>query len=93
MFKTQGFRTVDVDYRQPPLHDGDGKSEVPDLLLMYKEYGRRFAMPTLTAHEFLGALRQIFAGVYEIAAPELSPAYRHIEAQAMRFQDGAMRFR
>ena len=93
MFKSQGFRAVEIDYRQPPLHDGENNGAVPDLLLMYKEYGRRFAMPTLTAHEFLGALRQIFAGVYEIAAPELSPAYRHIETQVARFKDSVMRFR
>jgi GNAT superfamily N-acetyltransferase len=93
MFKRQGFRTVDIDYRQPPLHSDDGKAEVPDLLLMYKEYGRRYATPTLTVREFLGALRQIFAGVYELAAPDSSPAYRHIEAQALRFQGGVVRFR
>ncbi len=60
---------------------------------MYKEFGRRFAPPSLTAEAFLTAMRQIIAGVYEIAAPEASPAFGHLAAQVKRLPDGLIRFR
>jgi len=91
LFKKQGFHTVDVEYRQPPLKGA--AADAPILLLMYKEFGRRFSVPRWSTSDFLIAMRQIFAGVYEIAAPDRADAFRHIEAQVARLGDGQIRFR
>jgi hypothetical protein len=92
LFKTQGFHTVDIEYRQPPLPDRPA-ADMPVLRLMYKEFGRRFKPPSMTSDAFLTAMRQIFGGVYEIATPETSPAFGHLSAQVKRLPNRLIRFR
>jgi hypothetical protein len=92
IFRKQGFHTVDVEYRQPPLPDR-AAAGTPILVLMYKEFGRRFAPPAMSAAAFLTAMRQIFAGAYEIVTPEASTAFTHLEAQVTCMRDGLIRFR
>jgi GNAT superfamily N-acetyltransferase len=93
LFKTMGFHTVDIEYRQPPLSGGAASTETPILALMYKDFGRHFAVPSLSAEDFLAAMRSVFDGVYQIASPSSSSSYRHLEAQVSGLGDGAVRFR
>lgn len=92
-FRHFGFFTVDCTYRQPPLSGREqyAVSDAPPLVLMYKDFGRNYGSPAVSVSDFLTTMRAIFRLVYD--APEGSPFYADLEAQASSWMSKTIRFR
>jgi hypothetical protein len=95
LFARMGFCEVALAYRPPPL---DAESEVPldqapVILLMYKQFGRRFTEPSLTRADLLSAMSVIFRVVYHIEEPAMSPWLQDIERQTAAWPAGTVQFR
>jgi hypothetical protein len=74
-FRRAGFHELAVPYRQPALRPG---GPAPALHLLYKEFGRTYAPPVITAEFVLAALRRILSVVYGVERPADDPVYREI---------------
>jgi GNAT superfamily N-acetyltransferase len=79
VFVREGFRELEVDYRQPTLPGRDIDTANRPLYLLYKPFGRVYACPeeslTIAKSKFLQAVREIYQSVYGIAAPERDETY------------------
>lgn len=82
-FLKRGFYEMDVEYRQPPLHDQPpySFSDAPILHLIYKEFGDTFTAPRLTTKEFLAMINWVYRIIYRIEHPESCDYFRDIRKQ------------
>jgi len=84
VFAKLGFDSIALPYRPPRLDHASDAREMPPLILMYKEFGRRFAAPALATADLLEAVALIFERVYGLAKAECSSAVAELASAARR---------
>ncbi|HEY1049250.1 MAG TPA: GNAT family N-acetyltransferase [Prosthecobacter sp.] len=86
IFEKAGFFRLPIDYRQPDLEareGGMGVARLRPLNLLYKPFGRVYALRPPAAEEVLRAVADVFRAVYGIAEPEGTVAFRHLRGAGM----------
>ena len=84
VFVKLGFDSIALPYRPPRLPHASDDGEMPPLILMYKEFGRRFARPSLAVADLLAAVALIFERVYGVAKAECASAVAELASSARR---------
>ncbi|MGH8556593.1 MAG: GNAT family N-acetyltransferase [Methylococcales bacterium] len=95
LFAREGFRTIAVRYRQPPLAGKPeyGLDNAPQLCLMYKEFGRNYGDPEIAIGDFFDSLKWIFRVIYHIGNPQESSYYADIRNQIASTSMGSVPFK
>jgi hypothetical protein len=89
-----GFFEVALTYRQPRLVETTSRraTEGAELLLLYKEFGRRYEAPRLDRESLLDTLAHVFRIVYALA-PEADPGFAELRRQAATWPNAAVPWR
>jgi hypothetical protein len=80
IFRRCGFFALDAGYTQPDL-PGSAGGGTPTLILMYRQFGRVYGPPRLTASELLDGLAEVLRYVYRVAEPHAHPTLRAVAAR------------
>jgi GNAT superfamily N-acetyltransferase len=89
-----GFFEVALTYRQPRLEQtaSAGAAEGAELVLLYKEFGRRYAAPRLRRDVLLESLGWVFRIVYG-GAPDADERFGELGRQAATWPDATVPWR
>ena len=89
-----GFSEVALTYRQPRLEQAAsaGTAESPELVLLYKEFGRRYAAPRLRRDTLLHSLGWVFRIVYG-GALDADERFGELRRQAATWPDATVPWR
>jgi hypothetical protein len=93
-FTRLGFHEVALTYRQPRLGDGGHEQgdASPELLLLYKEFGRSHEPPRLARPALLETIGRLFRVVYGVRLED-DGNFADVRRQAEAWPDDAVRWR